>query len=101
MLKVNPRYSIRGLVVSQPFFHLGSVLHRRWIGIAPRGMVPGDSLKTIVAGLKNHGRFGWLTFHSVERNLDLAAGIDPMAEECGGAVTRVLRNGSRTVRAQA
>jgi hypothetical protein len=33
-----------------------------------------------MSGLKNHGRFDRLTSHSIERNLDLAAGIDPMAK---------------------
>ncbi len=64
-------------------------------------MIPGDGLQAIVAGLKNHRRLGRFSLDRVERDLNLAAGVDPMAEQCSRSVARVFRNGCCAVRTQA
>ncbi len=47
-------------------------------------MVPRNGLQPIVGGLKNHGGLDRLSLDGIERDRDLAAGIDPMAEQSGG-----------------
>jgi len=58
-------------ILGQPvmFFDLGSALFHGWgIRFAPGGVVPGNRLKSVAAGLKGHGRFNRLTLRRVEGN---------------------------------
>ena len=74
-------------------FDFGSALLHRWgILFAPGGMVPRNSLKSIVTGLKRHGRLSSLTLPGIESNQDLITGIDPMSKQRRRAISHVFRD---------
>jgi hypothetical protein len=51
------------------FFDLGSALFHGWrILFAPGGVVPGNRLESVVAGLKSHGRLSSLILRGVKGN---------------------------------
>ena len=77
------------------FFDLGSALFHGWrILFAPGSVVPGNRLKSVVAGLEGHGRLSRLTLRGVEGNYDLITRIDPMPKERSRAITYVFRDRS-------
>ena len=54
----------------------------------------------IVCRLENHGRLDRFTLHGIERDCNLAAGIDPMAKQGRGAIARVFCNRRCTILTQ-
>ena len=96
-----PVPSVGGAAVTQSLFHLGFVLHWRRIGLTPRCVIPGNRLQSFMAWLEDHRRLCRFTFHRVETDLYLAAGIDPMAKKRSRAIPRVLCNRCCAIRPQA
>ena len=64
-------------------------------------MVPGNRLQSVVCRLENHGRLDRLTLYGIERDRDLAAGIDPMAKQGRRAIAGIFCNRSCTIITQA
>ena len=64
-------------------------------------MVPGNRLQSVVCRLENHGRLDRLTFDRIERDRDLAAGIDPMAKQGRGAIAGIFCNRRCAISTQA
>jgi hypothetical protein len=76
-------------------------LERRGSRFSPQGVVPGDRLQSIMAGLKDHRRFSWFALNVVKLDGDLAARIGPMSKGRNGAFAKILCDGGGSVRTEA
>ncbi len=56
------------------------LLERRRSRFSPQGVVPGDRLQTIMAGLEDHRRFSRFALNVVKLDGDLAPRIGPMSK---------------------
>jgi hypothetical protein len=78
------------------------LLERRRSRFSPQGVVPGNRLQSIMAGLKDHRRVSRFTLDLVKLDGDLASRIGPMSKGRNGAFfAKVLCYRSRSVRTEA
>jgi hypothetical protein len=77
------------------------LLERRRSRFSPQGVVPGNRLQSIMAGLKDHRSVSRFTLDVVKLDGDLASRIGPMSKGRNGAFAKVLCYRSRSVRAEA
>jgi hypothetical protein len=77
------------------------LLERRRSRFSPQGVVPGNRLQSIMAGLKDHRRVSRFALNVVKLDGDLAPRIGPMSKGRDGAFAKVLCYRSRSVRTEA
>jgi hypothetical protein len=77
------------------------LFERRRSRFSPQGVVPGNGLQSIMAGLKDHRRLRRFALNLVKLDGDLAARIGPMSKGRNGAFAKVLCYRSRSVRTEA
>jgi hypothetical protein len=77
------------------------LLERRRSRFSPQGVVPGNRLQAIMAGLKDHRRVSRFALNVVKLDGDLAARIGPMSKGRDGAFAKVLCYRGRSVRTEA
>jgi hypothetical protein len=77
------------------------LLERRRSRFSPQGVVPGNRLQSIMAGLKDHRRVSRFALNVVKLDGDLAPRIGPMSKGRDGTFAKVLCYRSRSVRTEA
>jgi hypothetical protein len=77
------------------------LFERRRSRFSPQGVVPGNRLQSIMAGLKDHRWVSRFALNVVKLDGDLAPRIGPMSKGRNGAFAKVLCYRSRSVRTEA